>query len=415
MPLKLATWNLEWFGQLMQGKTRTLPTQSKTLTEAADKALQELERQQIAAEIRLVNADILCVQEGPSTTKVALLREFCERYLDKAWTVIERGSADTGGYHVSGAQGIWFLVRTARLAELAPTLLPIANWREATEIESRHWPGRTGEHGEKWPIEHPWFKPKKADPEDDFGEGEPMVHLATREHSHFRWPQTLVCTIGGRRVDFIGVHLKSKFSKADYAKAGKAVQKAPSEQTNAERKLILAVEADAVEARIKISTEAANIRYYIDNRFRNEPHPAIFLLGDMNDGVGKEYFERRLLFHDLLSNLQGDVFFARRFLNHALFDYMIDGGSAYRWTTEFEDAWEPGVDARILIDHILFTQAVVGVDAMANSGLRIKAGAGQVEHAAHVAANTPLSGSGGHTSDHRPVSVVISLAGDPVT
>ena len=48
-----------------------------------------------------------------------------------------------------------------------------------------------------------------------------------------------------------------------------------------------------------------------------EQKPAIFVMGDLNDGPGKEPFERESLFFDLVSNLQGDVFFAKRFLNHA--------------------------------------------------------------------------------------------------
>ncbi|MCY0096110.1 endonuclease/exonuclease/phosphatase family protein [Hoeflea ulvae] len=414
MAIKLATWNLEWFGQLLQGKTRTIPTLSRPVDTAEGRARQKLERQQIATEIRLVNPDILCMQEGPSTTRVELLRAFCDDDLGGEWRVIERGPTDRGGYRVRGAQGIWFLVRSSRMQELSPALLPQESWQEATEYESRHWPEQPGEHAKKWPIVHPWFKPKQPDPEDDFGEGDPPIDLFENEHSHFRWPQTLVCTIAGKRFDLIGVHLKSKFSKSNYAKAGKAVRKPPDERTRADKKLILAVEQEAVEARVKISTEIVNIRYFIENRFRGEPHPAIFVMGDMNDGVGKEYFERRMLFHDLISNLQGDVFFARQFLNHALFDYMMEDGSAYRWSTEFEDAWEPGVDARILIDHIMFTQAVVGAKAMDTIGLQVKSKAGQVEHAAHVAANTPLAGTGGHTSDHRPVSVVVSTREDAV-
>ena len=411
MKLKLATWNLEWFGQLLQNKTRTLPAQSKAVTSAAGKAVQEMERAQIAAEIRAIDADILCVQEGPSTGKVSLLKDFCATHLNGTYTVIERGPTDDTGYQVRGAQGIWFLVKTGRLSFLSPTLLPIPSWRAATEFESRPGPGLPGEHGKKWPIIHPWFKPTDSPPEEEGheGEGDAPIELADREHSHFRHPQTLVCTINGKRVDFIGVHLKSKFSKSDYEKAGKARQKPKDQLTQADKKVIREVEEKAVEARIKLTTECVDIRHYIDNRFRNEPYPAIVLLGDMNDGIGKEFFERRYLFHDLLANLQGEVFFARRFLNHALFDYMIDAGENYRWTVEFEDAWDPGRDPRILIDHIMFTQSMVGADAFAKSGLRVGAGAGQVEHAVHVAANTPFSGAERGTSDHRPVSVVIDV------
>jgi len=78
-----------------------------------------------------------------------------------------------------------------------------------------------------------------------------------------------------------------------------------------------------------------------------EPDPRIIVLGDMNDGSGREYFEREYLHHDLIGNLQGDVFFATRFLNHALFDYE----DHLRWSTEFNDkveTWSQTLpDARI--------------------------------------------------------------------
>ncbi|MDJ0932385.1 hypothetical protein [Breoghania sp.] len=218
----------------------------------------------------------------------------------------------------------------------------------------------------------------------------------------------------GKRVDFIGAHLKSKFAGDDFADVGKLNQRPHDQLSASDIKRILKAEQRAVEARIKLTTECINIRYYIENRFRNEPYPAIFLLGDMNYGVGREYFERKALFHDLISNLQGDVFFARRFLNHALFDYKIDADADanYRWSIYFEDAWDPGRDPRILIDHILFAQSVVGDEALERSGLRVRSGAGLVEHTAHVAANTDLEGFGS-TSDHRSVSVTFDVA-DPV-
>lgn len=407
MKIKVATWNLAWFGQLLQGRTRTLPQNSKKVDDAAGKAIQERERLQIAEEIRLMDPDILCIEEGPSTGKVKLLRDYCSKYLNGTYMVVERGAADTTGYQISGAQGIWFLVKTGRLGFLNPTLLPIPSWRKATLYEAGAEDHTYSPDGKKWTIVHPSFK--ATAPDEDDGEGDPPVDLGNRQHAHYRHPQTLVCTIAGKRVDFIGLHLKSKRISDELNRAGALRQKPPEELTADEKTLIKKAEQMAVEARIKLTTECVDIRYYIENRFRNEPHPAIFVLGDLNDGVGKEYFERHHMFHDLISNLQGDVFFARRFLNHALFDYMADAGEDYRWTVQFKDPWDPKRDPRILLDHILFTQSVVGEKAFERTGLRVPAHAGKVEHAAHVAANSAFSGDVGETSDHRPVSVEIDV------
>lgn len=413
--LRLTTWNIEWFGQLLQGKTRTIPSRSRDVTDAAGKALQALQLQQIAAQIEAIDPDVLCIQEGPSTGNVGRLEAFCADKLSGGWTVVRRPPGEP--YFISGSQGIFFLVRTSRQSELSPRLLPNSQWIAATEAESRIDPFAegTGEHGRTWPIVHPWFKPDATNPghgvvDADFdGEGDPpAAGLTDRHHSHHRHPQVLVCSFNGRRVDFIGLHLKSKFSHEDYAKAG-ALRRKPK-LTKAEVALINAVEQAAVSARVRISTEVINVRYFIDNRFRNEPDPAIFVLGDLNDGPGKEYFERRYLFHDLIGGLQGEVFFAQRFLNHALFDYAPREGDNHRWTARFRDAWDPARREEILLDHIAFTQGLTGPQALAKNGLRVPPKAGRVEHEIHNAVNAVFARIEDFTSDHRPVTVDVEVA-----
>lgn len=66
-----------------------------------------------------------------------------------------------------------------------------------------------------------------------------------------------------------------------------------------------------------------------------DANPAIFVMGDLNDGPGKEPFEERYLYFDLISNVQGDVFWARRFLNHALFDFRESSGGARTSQTSY--------------------------------------------------------------------------------
>lgn len=413
--LRLSTWNIKWFGQLLQGKTRTTPQKSRTVTDTAGKALQALQIRQIGAQIEAIDPDILCIQEGPSTGNVARLEAFCADTLRGGWTVVKRPAAET--YLISGAQGIFFLVRTSRLRELSPGLLPNSQWIHATEVESRTDPMAegTGEHGRTWPIVHPWFKPDADDPghgvvDADFdGEGDPpAAGLADRIHSHYRHPQVLVCTINRRRVDFIGLHLKSKFSHEAYAEAGALRRKA--KLTKAEVALINAVEQAAVSARVRISTEVINVRHFIENRFRNEPNPAIFVLGDLNDGPGKEYFERRYLFQDLIGGLQGEVFFAQRFLNHALFDYAPQEGVNHRWTAQFRDVWDPARPEEILLDHIAFTQGLSGSQALDRLGLRVPPKGGRVEHEIHNAINAVFGEADDFTSDHRPLTVDIEVA-----
>ena len=125
------------------------------------------------------------------------------------------------------------------------------------------------------------------------------------------------------------------------------------------------------------------------------------MLGDLNDGPGKELFERQYLFFDLLSALQGDVFFARRSLNHALFDHE----QSLRWTVQFADFVDPGRDPKILLDHILFTQGLVD----GSLPWQVEPGAGFVEHEVHALVNAGVPASR-RTSDHAPVSVRVRVA-----
>ena len=415
MPLRITTWNIKWFGQLLKGYTRTIPRESEKVTTASERALQREQRAQIAAEITRIDPDILCIQEGPSTGNINRLEKFCKDDLDEKWTVIKRPSGDP--FHIRGSQGIFFLVRTLRLDEWQPTLLPQNNWFEATEFESRVDINNegSGEHNKKWPIIHPLFKPSNSEALDepiigDEQEGETAAVLGDKEHGHYRHPQVLVLTIGDKRVDVIGCHFKSKFGGDEYKAAGRARRKPTISQQ--EKKMIKAVEQTAVESRIKLSTEVSNVRYYIESRFRNEPDPAVFVCGDFNDAVGKEVIERKYPFHDIISNKQGHVFFASRFLNHTLFDYSQIGTENHRWTTRFVDAWDPDRSPEILLDHIVFTQSVSGSEALVNTGMRVNAHAGRVEHSVHTAVNSVFTSENDFTSDHRPVTVDVQLNTD---
>ena len=50
---------------------------------------------------------------------------------------------------------------------------------------------------------------------------------------------------------------------------------------------------EALTAWIKMTTEAVNVRGYIDANFNSVPNPAIFVMSDLNDGPGKKFFENQ--------------------------------------------------------------------------------------------------------------------------
>ena len=347
--LKLTSWNLEWLDKTMAALEQPGTSAARRLDLGRRLAA-------IRREIEEIDPDILCVIEGPKGPERA--RALAETHLGGAYVPMLRADDE---YRQKGRQWIWFLVRPELAERSGAHLVPLEVWTEFTRQASG------GEHGPTWPV-YFWSE------------------IDASRHSHYRHPQLLALELGGVRVELIGAHLKSKFSNVGRFHGTKTQR----------REFIEA----ALKARVKLATEAENIRYYLETRFRQEPNPAVFVLGDLNDGPGKELLERQFLFFDLVSTLQGDVFFARRFLNHALFDYRDD----LRWTVHFRDALDADRDPHILLDHILFTQALVDgtlpVEVHARSGL--------VEHQVHDRVNALLTAKQ-KTSDHKPVSCRITV------
>jgi hypothetical protein len=312
--------------------------------------LSEFERRRrdaVVREIRELSPDVLCILEGPKGEEA--IDRVSNELLGGEWVAVK---AEDSQYKILGTQWIWFLVRTQHSDRAS--LLPVETW---DALASGAW------------KVHLW------------GEFEDSNHF------HYRHPQVLVLEWDGLRVEFIGLHLKSKF-----VNQGERMWEAGGEERD---KFI----REALKARIKLATEATNVRAYIDAKFGQVANPAIFVMGDLNDGPGKELFEGTYLFFDLISNVQGDVFWARRFLNHALFDFPGD----LRWSVHFRDFVEPGRDPHILIDHILFTQGLVD----GTLPWKIEERAGQVEHEIHDLINAALPASA-KTSDHKPVSVIVT-------
>lgn len=346
--LKLTAWNIEWIDNLM----RTLDDPNASST-ARDNALTRATA--IRQEIAEIDADILCINEGPNGEDK--ITRFCNDHLGGDYMPVLRNGDP---YRQNGRQWIWFLVKPALADKVS--LLPVETWRTYADNVAPE-----GEGGTKWPV-HYW------------GEVE------TARHGHYRHPQVLVLDWNGTRVEFIGVHLKSKFVR---------INRFHSDDQDEKREFL----QEAIKARIKLATEALDVRRYIEHRFLQEENPAIFVLGDLNDGPGKELIERQFLFFDLISNIQGDVFFARKFLNHALFDYRDE----LRWSVHFKDKIDPNRDPKILLDHILFTQGLVN-DSLP---LQVEAKAGLIEHEIHDRINSTLN-SKEETGDHKPVSVEIT-------
>jgi hypothetical protein len=344
MPLKITSWNIEHSARLIGDNLSHI---------------NENRRDRVRDTVMDMNPDILCVIEGPKGESGIL--SFAQDVLNGQWEpVLLRANHQVLGdsdpdYDINGTQWIWFLVN--------PTILNRCRLQQPAT-----WQSFVGHSS--WNV-HYWG------------------NLKPTRHRHYRHPQVLLIEIGqGHELEIIGQHMKSKINRNPIKR-------------DADGNLIDEYLNEALKARIKLATEARNIRAYIDVRFEQTPMPAILLMGDANDGPGHDYFENRYLFFDLISNLQGNIINADRFFNHALFDYP----AALSWTAQYRDEILniPASQNKLLIDHILMSQALV----RGQLPLEIKAGAGFVEHQAYERANAGASASR-ISSDHRPVSIILS-------
>jgi hypothetical protein len=349
MPLKITTWNVKHTRKLIDNNPSA---------NVLDR------RSRVRETIEAIDPDILCLVEGPLGEQE--VTDFCAQVLANQWQPALLGNANAvvgqrdDDYETRGTQWIWFLVRQS-LAAQARLQAPAA------------WQAFVG--GQSWPVNY-WGIEK------------------TTRHSHYRHPQVLIYDIGGgHELEMIGVHLKSKINRKQINR-------------DAEGNLIGDYVDEALKARIKLATEAHDVRAYINAKFDQLPAPGLLVLGDCNDGPGRDFFERQYLFFDLISNLQGEVLLAERFFNHALFDFP----GHLRWSARFRDDVE---DIRasqnpLLLDHILISQPLCGgqLPLIANPQ------AGQVEHEDFERFNAG-SNSKTRSSDHRPVSLTLTDTGNP--
>ncbi|MEO1406856.1 MAG: endonuclease/exonuclease/phosphatase family protein [Pseudomonadota bacterium] len=374
--MKLTCWNAEWLDSawgVVSGKYQHDEHKFPHKVPKAAAAKKRVEA--VSKYIGMMDASILFLCEAPEGE--AEMEDFVKKHA-KDYDLVTRQSGDS--YETEGRQWQWFLVKKDVADRISPSLVPVSTWRQFASDEDPS----IGADGE-WKVALPRLR--------TIG-GVKDVPVSTRvPHSFYREPQILRFNSGGAQHEVIGAHLKSKFT------GGKPRARREDESFDdylESSKKVREYIAKSHAARVKLSSEALAIRAYLDRRFAQEADPSIFVVGDLNDGPGKELMEREYLLHDLISNLQGDVFFARKFLNHALFDQP----TSLRWTAKFKDSLDPGRDEHILLDHILFTQALA---RSGSSPLQVKSGAGRVEHLLHEGAEAEFGR--GLLSDHRPVSV----------
>ncbi len=343
MPLKVTSWNLEYAYKLIVANPST------DVLARRERVRQTLED---------IDPDIICIQEGPKG-EVAI-KKFCKVVLNNKWVpILLKQPGDKLGdrdpeYNIKGTQWIWFLVR--KNLENNCMLQPPSTWQTFTQKKT-------------WKV-HYWGQ------------------IPSTRHSHYRHPQVLIYDLGDdENIEIIGVHLKSKINTKKI-------------EFDANNNLTGPYLIDALKSRVKLATEARNVREYIKVKFNQVDYPGILVMGDCNDGPGHDFFEELYLFFDLIGNLQGEVLVAERFFNHALFDFP----GHLRWTAKFRDKMdrESTGEKPLLLDHIMISQPL----CRGQLSLEVNEQAGLVEHEVFERVNAG-SNSKTRTSDHRPITCVL--------
>lgn len=113
-----------------------------------------------------------------------------------------------------------------------------------------------------------------------------LLDFSIREKwDHYRHPQVLQVDVDGEFFEIVGCHLRSKHTQAD-AFGDADDDRFFSDPANA------TLVSEMIADRVKLTTECADIRYSLDARFDEEQDAAIVVMGDLNDGPGKERIER---------------------------------------------------------------------------------------------------------------------------
>ncbi len=141
--------------------------------------------------------------------------------------------------------------------------------------------------------------------------------------------------------------------------------------------------------RRRLLTEAIAVRERMDSVLHEQPNVAI--MGDLNDGPGKEYFEKLLLGLDITEKLLGDVYSPKNIFS---LPYSLESD----FTAIFDDFVENVEDKKLLLDRILISPKLL--ESLIGS---------KVEYEAYNENTEDANKREGRPSDHRPVSVTIDL------
>jgi endonuclease/exonuclease/phosphatase family metal-dependent hydrolase len=341
--LRVASANLEWMNYWFTNDSDPVGWKTTFVQDGKTNNTAKTAKR-AAAMIKAINPDILAVEEGPS--REGELALFIKDHLaDGSGNPIYKFFLSDSG----GQQRVALLYKPAAVtsASLAPH------------------PAITG-------LIDAW----EADVDGD-------MHLEP-DYQFTRNPLVVNFKLGAHDLQIIVLHTKSSFVNNGAAMWSNAVTR---------QDYVIA----ALKARRRNSTEGMRLRDYLDTQLAVDPTMAIIVLGDLNDGPGLDYFEKRYLAHNVTDVVIGSAFQPERVFGHAQHDVATND----RYTAVFDDFVEGITNKKLLLDHVMLSPGL-----LTTTGLRKVANSGTIHHAEYTA---QVSAGGSkrenRPSDHRPVSV----------
>lgn len=346
--MRVMSWNVEWMNSWFvpnsERRVRGVPEFRGSYaggTGVGGGAIRSVRNlaERVAAVIESVEPHVVLLQEAAGPDEVQL---FADTYLRGNWTAI--GGASASGQYLGAIYRRAGGVNSVTIAQDQPSL----------DLRRRNEPG--------------W----QADTDADF----------ELEQGRFaRIPQTLdINTTGGETIRAVNCHLKSKF-----------VRRGEQLWTGTPRQRRSFVR-QALEARRRISAEAYRIRRYVDEVLEDGTD-LVLVAGDLNDGVGFDYFEDAYLTASVVDVIFGSVARPDLQLVHSLYSRV----NTRLYTAVFDNFVSGVNDQELLLDH-----------ALASPALDQRITDARIPHQVYEGQITGSGeGRGQRPADHRPVVVEI--------
>ncbi len=339
MPTKLrvAVYNMEWMVRLFDAGGNPKTTGDEGARSA-----------NLAQVVQAIDPDVLGIVEGPDTTTSGS-RSTAQSLVQWARLHgLDPSYEATHGFVSGGQQELAVLYKSSR-------------------VRVRHKPTKA----EK---KNPFDQPFLVDTTDS---------LIKEHYEHYRPPLEVEIqdTSGNELARAIVVHAKSKgiFERVDMAR----------------------FEQLSERNRKKLYAECMSVRERCDQWLEEQPDRRVIVMGDVNDGFGMDFYERRFM-RSAVDVLLGDLWKPEQILKHVLPQPKL---TQYGWkpaSSRFTDR-VTGDSFNVLIDHLLVSTNVKVANAQVWNPYE--------NDAAAVQAVAPVLKAPGaaRPSDHYPVSAELTV------